>query len=839
MVNNRCKPVTKKTRSTKKKVDIASRESNASEHSTDDLQSKRPRKSHQATGKENIDLDLENISLDNLQSNANTDNQQSRSPLIELQSRQNYNENLQNQNNKTSQIHDPQKYYNSIRSSAHSSFDASTYQHKAPSQTNKRSIAQSIEPGIDSSSKRPDRHSSNQNHHHYFTDEDESSSEDELFSSLDQHNDPNSFKESHSTALLNMQNVSSYLPTQSSLTTPSITSGLFFQDETHHIRWLEARKDIVLQVLNLICSLPSIMPSQVSSNNMPNLAKILSEQSRILFLRTRIPTKRTRTSLIKGVIPNMVKTHPDWNGISTKLRQAFENFRTKLNQILHSNPSNRDIEEFIAGAVWEKPLKKHIDILDYDVFKNQQSSVKVLKTFIAKSLKIHLEYLIAESKGEDPDYNSMVLNRIKGLDNITINTTFLAASHLQYANQLELKEEQESTQNQTSKNQKKTNRGVRDRDSIFGYNRQDNYAIRILYESHSFELDHTKIERIEGAWLIRSILYERCINRFKKNSPQQTYDLNLRSKKTYLSDYTFSDDLNHNNLSSQNRHANNNQHEISNSLDNDNQQFEPNNYQLDADQQSYNESIDQDYSDQHSFYDLDNIESGQEFEDNANYSDRESIYEYEFSENINSDSLDDECEQTSIDIDNAPKTLDGMKSDINWDHECPFSFFENFTNMAIFVWATKYMISTAAYQDLIQILLHPQFEKKHLTTNLQCLKKQRERLPLMKIQSHMVPINTKNTPSTSKDSTRAYYFSLIEHIQRILNNPSLSSHLYFGPGSFNCGDFVKYHSASKTIEVGRIRSFVIVNKKIATRDQPAPPKVDFFVSKILYNYNGR
>ncbi|CAG8800388.1 23937_t:CDS:2, partial [Gigaspora rosea] len=319
----------------------------------------------------NIDLDLENISLDNLQFNANTDNQQSRSPSIELQSRQNYNENLQNQNNKTSQIHDPQKYYNSIRSLAHSSFDASTYQHKAPSQTNKRSIALSIEPGIDSSSKRPDRHSSNQNHHYYFTDEDESSSEDELFSSLDQHNDSNSFKESHSTALLNMQN-------------------------THLIRWLEARKDIVLQVLNSICSSP-------------------------------IPTKRTRTSLIKGDIPNMVKTHPDWNGISTKLRQAFENFLTKLNQILHSNPSNRDIEEFIAGAVWEKPLKKHIDILDYDVFKNQQSSVKVLKTFIAKSLKIHLEYLIAESKGEDPNYNSMVLNCIKGLDNIPINTTFPAA----------------------------------------------------------------------------------------------------------------------------------------------------------------------------------------------------------------------------------------------------------------------------------------------------------------------------------------------------------------------------------------------------------------------------
>ncbi|CAG8845772.1 18513_t:CDS:2, partial [Gigaspora margarita] len=120
----------------------------------------------------------------------------------------------------------------------------------------------------------------------------------------------------------------------------------------------------------------------------------------------------------------MVKTHSDWNGISTKLRQLFENFYctynndTKLNQILYSNPSNHDIEEFIAIIC------------------------KSIKNFIAKSFKIHLEYLIAESKGKDPDYNSIVLNRIKGLNNIMINTTFLAASYLQYANQLELKEEQ-------------------------------------------------------------------------------------------------------------------------------------------------------------------------------------------------------------------------------------------------------------------------------------------------------------------------------------------------------------------------------------------------------------
>jgi hypothetical protein len=68
---------------------------------------------------------------------------------------------------------------------------------------------------------------------------------------------------------------------------------------------------------------------------------------------------------------------------------------------------------------------------------------------------------------------------------------------------------------------------------------------------------------------------------------------------------------------------------------------------------------------------------------------------------------------------------------------------------------------------------------------LQSLKNQREQLPLMKIQSHVIPINTKNTPSTTKDSKRVYYFSLIEHLQCILKNPFLSSQLYFGPGVFS------------------------------------------------------
>ncbi|CAG8681891.1 26680_t:CDS:2 [Gigaspora margarita] len=119
-----------------------------------------------------------------------------------------------------------------------------------------------------------------------------------------------------------------------------------------------------------------------------------------------------------------VRTYSNWNEISNKLRQAFENYR-----ITYNND--------------KKPLKKHIDALDYNTFKSYQSEVKSLKTLIATSFEIHMKFLIAESKGENLNYNFMVLNHIKELDSLTINCKFLAASHLQYANQLELKEEQE------------------------------------------------------------------------------------------------------------------------------------------------------------------------------------------------------------------------------------------------------------------------------------------------------------------------------------------------------------------------------------------------------------
>src|SRR5688572_20132900 len=52
----------------------------------------------------------------------------------------------------------------------------------------------------------------------------------------------------------------------------------------------------------------------------------------------------------------------------------------------------------------------------------------------------------------------------------------------------------------------------------------------------------------------------------------------------------------------------------------------------------------------------------------------------------------------------------------------------------------------------------------------------------MLISSISVPISQKNTPSNSEITKEAYYFSILNHIERILNNPYLKNNMYFGAG---------------------------------------------------------
>ena len=66
-------------------------------------------------------------------------------------------------------------------------------------------------------------------------------------------------------------------------------------------------------------------------------------------------------------------------------------------------------------------------------------------------------------------------------------------------------------------------------------------------------------------------------------------------------------------------------------------------------------------------------------------------------------------------------------------------------------------------------------------------------LPLMILNSHNVNINPMDTPSTSTLLKESYTFSILDHIQRILNNPSIYPKLYFGPGIETLERFELWH----------------------------------------------
>ena len=90
--------------------------------------------------------------------------------------------------------------------------------------------------------------------------------------------------------------------------------------------------------------------------------------------------------------------------------------------------------------------------------------------------------------------------------------------------------------------------------------------------------------------------------------------------------------------------------------------------------------------------------------------------------------------------------------------------------------------ATQAYDELVDIIRHPQFKSEDVVPNSRKFRKYRQRLPLLPIKSRKINISSKKTPSTSKTTGEAYYLSITDIICNILNNPSLFSNMYFGPG---------------------------------------------------------
>jgi len=94
----------------------------------------------------------------------------------------------------------------------------------------------------------------------------------------------------------------------------------------------------------------------------------------------------------------------------------------------------------------------------------------------------------------------------------------------------------------------------------------------------------------------------------------------------------------------------------------------------------------------------------------------------------------------------------------------------------------NFLSATKAYDELVDIIHHPQFKTEDVVTNVRRFRKFRQRLPLLPIKSRQINISSKKTPSMSKNIEEAYYLSISDIICYTLNNPLLFNKMYFGPG---------------------------------------------------------
>ncbi|PKK70661.1 hypothetical protein RhiirC2_866056 [Rhizophagus irregularis] len=108
-------------------------------------------------------------------------------------------------------------------------------------------------------------------------------------------------------------------------------------------------------------------------------------------------------------------------------------------------------------------------------------------------------------------------------------------------------------------------------------------------------------------------------------------------------------------------------------------------------------------------------------------------------------------------------------------------YFPNFTIFLLFLWVIKHQIGFEAYKDFANIVKHPKFNANDVPFSLATVKKYRNGLPLLPFKGYNVSLNNHNTPSTSKPTTQAFIFPLKNILCRILSNPQLHEHMYFGP----------------------------------------------------------
>ncbi|GET04798.1 hypothetical protein GLOIN_2v1790940 [Rhizophagus clarus] len=172
----------------------------------------------------------------------------------------------------------------------------------------------------------------------------------------------------------------------------------------------------------------------------------------------------------------------------------------------------------------------------------------------------------------------------------------------------------------------------------------------------------------------------------------------------------------------------------------------------------------------------------------------ESDEEYETMSSDNEERHDSDISEEKLFVDEA------LAKDKLPSYDGDFApYFQNLTTAALFCWIYKHNISTNAYEDLVDIIMRPEFNRDHIM---------------------------------------AYQLSISDIIWNVLNNPSLLKEMYFGAGVnsktkseywhgtlwaesplfgqeqlmisgeiYQCGDFVYYYNNER--KLGRLRAILL------------------------------
>ncbi|GET02425.1 hypothetical protein GLOIN_2v1790940 [Rhizophagus clarus] len=152
--------------------------------------------------------------------------------------------------------------------------------------------------------------------------------------------------------------------------------------------------------------------------------------------------------------------------------------------------------------------------------------------------------------------------------------------------------------------------------------------------------------------------------------------------------------------------------------------------------EEYNEYSDGD-DDLEQRSDDDHIEQRSDNEQRSN-NEEESDEEYEIMSSDNEERHDSDISEKKLFVDEA------LAKDKLPSYDGDFApYFQNLTTAALFCWIYKHNISTNAYEDLVDIIMRPEFNRDHIM---------------------------------------AYQLSISDIIWNILNNPSLLKEMYFGTG---------------------------------------------------------